>query len=388
MKLPTAYKGREQAFVKHQILKMYLEIVAWHILWGNKEFVYVDGFSGPWKAQKEDYSDTSFYIATNILKAVRGQLAANHNRYRRITCIFVEKNKAKFEQLDQYAKEVSEGDRFKALPLHGEFENLIPKIAQLINGRFSLVFLDPKGWSDYPMRKLHPLFATRGEIIINFMYDLFNRVATSPNIAQKAKDELFGGGGSSDEIQAKIDNGQLREDAIMSVYMNRLKKFGKFAHVTSTPILVPDKDRTKYSLIYATRHIVGLRKFREVENRTITIQRSARTLAKYDKRIMRDRMEDLLGSSSFEGTGDAKLDEAIVLCRRNARQKITEILQSVESATYDDLRAIIMEIPFMHEPVLKDMLMDLKRSSVIDIPTLRPRHKPKAGDTISLIKAN
>lgn len=363
-------------------------MVAWRILWNNGEFVYVDGFSGPWQANNEDFSDTSFYIATNILKTIREQLAASHRRHRRITCIFVEKHKRKFEQLNEYAKKESEGDRFKAIPLHGKFEDLIPEIVKLINGRFSLVFLDPKGWSQYPMKKLEPLFAARGEIVINFMYDLFNRVATSTDTAQKAQDDLFGGPGSSEEIQAKINDGWTREDAILNVYMNRLKKIGQFRHVTSTPILVPDKDRTKYSLIYATRHIVGLKKFREAENKSIPTQKSARTSAKYDRKIMREGMDDLLGSSSFEGVGNEKLDETIFFYRGIARKLTIKLLRQAKELTYDEILEIIMEIPFMHEPVLKDMLMDLKRSSVIDIPLLKPRHKPKSGDTIFFIAIN
>jgi hypothetical protein len=57
------YHGREQTYAKHLFLEQYLERVAFHIAYAHDEFVYVDGFSGPWKAIDEGLEDTSFMIA-------------------------------------------------------------------------------------------------------------------------------------------------------------------------------------------------------------------------------------------------------------------------------------------------------------------------------------
>jgi hypothetical protein len=51
--LPENYVGREQTYVKHIFLQGYLEKVAFHIGWTRNKFIYVDGFSGPWKSQNE-----------------------------------------------------------------------------------------------------------------------------------------------------------------------------------------------------------------------------------------------------------------------------------------------------------------------------------------------
>ncbi len=53
MKPPEFYRGREQTYLKHFFLEKYLERVAWNILSFRDEFVYVDGFSGPWKSEDE-----------------------------------------------------------------------------------------------------------------------------------------------------------------------------------------------------------------------------------------------------------------------------------------------------------------------------------------------
>jgi len=71
MKSPEFYRGREQTYLKHFFLEKYLERVAWNILSFRDEFVYVDGFSGPWKSEDEALEDTSFMIALNQLRKVR-----------------------------------------------------------------------------------------------------------------------------------------------------------------------------------------------------------------------------------------------------------------------------------------------------------------------------
>ncbi|MEZ4406227.1 MAG: hypothetical protein R3A52_07115 [Polyangiales bacterium] len=51
-----AYEGREQSFAKHEILKRYLEALAFKIGQADRSrpeltFNYVDGFSGPWESK-------------------------------------------------------------------------------------------------------------------------------------------------------------------------------------------------------------------------------------------------------------------------------------------------------------------------------------------------
>lgn len=61
-------QGREQTYLKHFFLERYLERVAYVIGGTHPEFIYVDGFSGPWRSQAEAFEDTSFIIALRKLR--------------------------------------------------------------------------------------------------------------------------------------------------------------------------------------------------------------------------------------------------------------------------------------------------------------------------------
>ena len=51
------YKGREQTYAKHLFLDTYLERVARNILSFSDEFIYVDGFSGPWQSGDDEFNE-------------------------------------------------------------------------------------------------------------------------------------------------------------------------------------------------------------------------------------------------------------------------------------------------------------------------------------------
>lgn len=59
MKLPEDYRGREQTYLKHFFLERYLERVAYKVGSFAQEFVYVDGFSGPWRTEDPGFEDSS-----------------------------------------------------------------------------------------------------------------------------------------------------------------------------------------------------------------------------------------------------------------------------------------------------------------------------------------
>jgi three-Cys-motif partner protein len=100
------YKDREQTYLKHFFLERYLETVAYHIGFSQREFVYVDCFSGPWRAADEDLGDTSIRIALDRLNYVRNGLAKS-GKHPTIRAIFVEKSPAAFTNLQQVLQEHS-----------------------------------------------------------------------------------------------------------------------------------------------------------------------------------------------------------------------------------------------------------------------------------------
>src|SRR5579871_1078007 len=120
MRTPDFYRGKEQTYVKHFFLEKYLQRVAFHIGFAYQRFVYVDGFSGPWQAQGDDLSDTSFRIALEQLKYVQTGLAAQH-KHPSIEAIFVEKDPSAFNALQKVVDEYSGSIKVKAFP--GTFES-------------------------------------------------------------------------------------------------------------------------------------------------------------------------------------------------------------------------------------------------------------------------
>src|SRR6266566_3595891 len=77
--LPAAYVGKEVGFIKHELLKTYLERLFLIIgmaapRLGVNELCYVDCFAGPWKDESEDLGSTSIAISLQILDKCRQEL--------------------------------------------------------------------------------------------------------------------------------------------------------------------------------------------------------------------------------------------------------------------------------------------------------------------------
>jgi three-Cys-motif partner protein len=90
------YVDREQTKAKHFILRRYLQALAFKIL-RYYDLTYVDGFSGPWQSRTEDFSDSSFMIAINVLKDAQQKIQTQ--RRSNIRCFFSENNRQAFTRL-------------------------------------------------------------------------------------------------------------------------------------------------------------------------------------------------------------------------------------------------------------------------------------------------
>jgi three-Cys-motif partner protein len=73
-------------------------------------------------------------------------------------------------------REISSVSDLEVEALHGEFENLIPDILRFVGRSFSLVLIDPTGWTGFGLQRITPILQHRpGEVLINFMFDYVNR---------------------------------------------------------------------------------------------------------------------------------------------------------------------------------------------------------------------
>jgi three-Cys-motif partner protein len=376
MKSPEYYRGREQTYQKHFFLERYLESVAYHIGYSNNDFVYVDGFSGPWKSEDENFDDTSFMIALQKLRNVREGLG-KVNRYPKIRCLFIEKEPQAFKALGQAIKGVP---RVEVEALHGEFEALIPRVLNFIGGSFSLVFIDPTGWKGFGLKQITPILKHRpGEIIINFMFDYINRFFDHPEAEiTETFDALFGGPGWNEAVSASPE----REKAMIELYCDRVKKAGEFAHVTYARIDKPTADRTYFYLVYGTRHPKGLIVFRKVEKGFTEEQGRVRLTAKQNRRIERT------GQNELFGVADADLPERPFEQERTeqlkaARIRLIKMIEQRPRNRFEDVQISLLEMPLIWESDIKEMVKSLCDEGRIDIEGMKGRERtPKPGHVL------
>ena len=92
MKVPESYRNREQAYVKHHLLRTYLERLFMIIGQSQSIIRYVDCFSGPWNEQDDNLQDTSIGISLGIMRKCRDGLK-HMSKNVRFQALFIEKDK-------------------------------------------------------------------------------------------------------------------------------------------------------------------------------------------------------------------------------------------------------------------------------------------------------
>lgn len=293
------YAGREQTLVKHFILQKYLSRFA-HIVGTHKDVLaYVDCFSGPWNVRSENFGDSSFVIALTELRKAR-DTHAHRGHSVKLRCFFLEKNRAAYAQLKQFADSVSDA---KIETRNATLEESIPDIVDFVTksgaNSFPFIFIDPTGWSGIEIETIAPLLRLNpGEVLINFMTGHIRRFLDSPQKeTQESFRRLFGSGEFREKIQGLAL--QDREDAAVNEYARNVKRVGGFTSTCSAIVLHPELDRTHFNLIYATRNPKGIEVFKDAEKKAMEIQELARADARQRKRVTRSGQQDLFSSKDL-----------------------------------------------------------------------------------------
>jgi three-Cys-motif partner protein len=153
-----AYVGREQTQAKHFILRRYLQTLTFKLLGGGwTVMTYVDGFSGPWKSKTDDFADTSFMIAINVLKDAH-QKFRTKGTPKQIRCFFVEDDPEAYIKLKVAVMAYHDPQNgFQVATFQGRFEDSVSEIRNFIGKSFALVFIDPTGWTGFSYEKITPL---------------------------------------------------------------------------------------------------------------------------------------------------------------------------------------------------------------------------------------
>jgi len=377
----SEYAGREQTQAKHFILRKYLQALAFKVLryW---DLTYVDGFSGPWKAEREDYSDTSFIIAIAVLKDAQQKILETTGVRRRIRCFFSESDPAAYRQLESVVRAHHRpDDGFEIATFFGKFEDSVPQIRAFIGNSFPLIFIDPTGWTGYPFDKIGPLFQ-RGkcEVIINFMYGFISRFLNHPD--EKiitSLDPILGGPG----WQSRLPSGMSPGAAVEQLFRTTLQSAGAFSHVVSTRIDKSTEDRPHFFLAYATKDRSGLKAFREIEYTALREHARNRSNARERKREDRTQSADLF--AGFEANvQEASIDAIVEQQKSEARSYLFDLLAS------GPMRFGIVVDTLLHRFILretnvKDICVEMSRSGEIANTWGTGNRKPRDDSPIHLI---
>jgi three-Cys-motif partner protein len=373
------YRDRGQSYVKHVVLRKYLERFAYIIGSWADSITYVDGFSGPWQARSEDFRDTSFAIAIEELRKARQHLWQTRNRRVSLRCFFVETDSTAFEQLKGYCEPIKDVEIQIA---NSEFEAAISEICRFIKQptgkKFAFILVDPKGWDGFSMTAMSSLLELpRVEVLVNFMTSFIKRFLESPDaLTQHQLEALFGDGSFRKVIEGL--SGLDREYAAVEAYASNLAQAGSFQYVCKAIVLNPEIDKTHYHLIYATRDPTGVEVFKQAEFKAMKEMNLIRAEVDQRKREQKTQQTELFDPTTVAGWGHySELREFFV---NKARAEVWDQIRSKKDVVYDRLWANAMRFPVVWDSDLKDWLSQWRKEGRIEVANLKPPERvPKLG---------
>lgn len=392
MAVPDAYQGREQSYVKHVLLKSYLEKL-FHIIGvsskriGITELCYVDCFAGPWSSDTATLADTSIGISLEALENCRQQLAKLDVSLR-IRALYIEKDVSAFSKLEKFLSTRPSSD-IEARCLNGDFVAMQSQILDWCGkNSFSFFFIDPTGWKEVAVAALVPLLQRRqSEFLINFMYDFVNRTASMPDWKEPIATLL----GESLDL-TDLDPSE-REDRLISTYRTNLK-----AKMSSTGKLYPrsayvrvldrKKERPKYHLIYLTTHPRGIIEFMEASEKVDLIQKHVRASTKQAERAIKTGIDDMFADDVYvdQQQGHAvpyRVQQYLLAYLANGPKRVDE-------SEFANLLETTNWLPEDFQSALK-ILIDEGKIRNLDAPRKRPKkplHWKNGGERLQLVEGD
>jgi three-Cys-motif partner protein len=296
--------------------------------------------------------DSSFSIALNELRNARAT-HAEKGRILSLRCLFIEKNIEAFKRLQDFAQSITDAE---VVALNSKLEDSVAEIADFLRAggskSFPFIFIDPTGWTGFAMDVIEPLLRfDPSEVLINFMSGDIPRFVTSPQ-EQTAQSfmRLFG-----DKEFKKVVEGlseRDREDALVEKYSQIVKLRGNFKFSCSAIVLHPKSNRTRFHLVYATRHPTGVKVFKEAEKIAMGEMEHVRGGVRQRKR------EEATGAVLFNDLyHDSSYYDA--LRRRyteKAKEAVLRLLRKAGKVPYDESWELAMSFPLTWESDLKRWL--------------------------------
>jgi three-Cys-motif partner protein len=389
--VPDVYEGRIPALVKHALLKSYLEKLVLIIGMngrekGRAEICYVDCFAGPWGSDDEKLDGTSISLSLKTLAACKEKLASL-GVDARMRALFIEQEPGPFQRLSAYLHNDAPKS-VEALALKGDFVSLRPEILEWTGKQaFTFFFIDPKGWSPIVIDVLTPLLQRpRSEFLINFIYEFINRTASMSQFKEAMRRLL----GKVVAVEGKTPDE--RELALVGAYRETLKTVvptwrkpfnARTAYVT---VLHPEKERTKYHLVYLSCHPKGIVEFMNISQAVDIVQARVRLASQ------------LAEQSSKAGTIDMFVEHAVaeVDGSRSMPEEVDRFWldylskgeRKVDQVAFAD---ILESTNWLPRELQASLARLIERGTVVNLDaigkrrTARPLHFEGSGETLSLV---
>jgi three-Cys-motif partner protein len=372
------YEGREQTLVKHIILRNYLLRLAIIVGSWSKAIHYIDCFSGPWNVRGENNEDSSFGIAISELRKAREKLAERQIPLK-LRCFFLEQNQTAYLKLERFAEQI---DDIEVETRNKRLEDAVTDILAFhkrAKPSFPFVFIDPTGWTGFPLNVIRPLLQLKpGEVLINFMTWHARRFIESEQ--ERANfDALFGDSNWRREIAGL--SGDQRDDAMVQLYSERIRKAGQYTFAAYTPVLHRADDTTHFHLIYATRSEKGLEVFKDAEWQAVALMEQKRAEAQQAKRTAG-------GQSLLFGPAEMHNADYYDKLRTQYLTRATEQLENDLgkriSIDYDEAWGRFINHPLVWEKDLRDLISIWRKAGKLEISGLSPRQVPKRAGNLVL----
>ena len=235
--IPRNYQDREQAFIKHTLLRAYLERL--FLIIGKKEtrICYVDCFAGPWQEGGVDLQDTSISISLEIMQKCYDSFKkrAKNIKFR---ALFIEKESGPFSKLSAYLNN-NPYPNIETKALNGDFYSLRSEIVSWCENDFAFFFIDPTGWKNIlDLPTLYPIIERpRSEYLITFMFDFLLR-AQPQKIHEPDIVKIFGENPNTDGMNLRE-----KENYLMKLYQRNIKakqiSLGKNIYSAFVRVLYP-----------------------------------------------------------------------------------------------------------------------------------------------------
>jgi three-Cys-motif partner protein len=322
-------------------------------------------------------------IAISVLKDAQQNLA-RRGIHRRVHCHLCERDPDAYARLKQaVATHHQPSSGFEVSTHGGSFVDAVPSIRASVGHSFSLVFIDPTGWTGYPFDTIRPLLLPRfSEVIINYMYDFINRgVSMSDQATIASFDPILGGPGWTDRLDPTLAAHD-RGAAVEALFRESLKATGNFEHVVSTRIYRPTIDRPHFFLTYGTKSPIGLRTFRDTEFKALKEQAADRAAAKARKR------EELTLSADMFADMDAAVqtemvDDYVASEMKRAKDALLQLLRG-GPCLFKDAWPQLLQRHVIRVTNVKDICADLQRTGVLEHTWGSRRRKPDEDDVLRL----